>query len=64
MSKLRGLRSYRRRCRRRHEDSAAKLAAAITKTRAARPTANDTKPATDAADIEHAGGDRPAVPAH
>jgi hypothetical protein len=32
MSKLRGLRSYRRRCRRRHEDSAAKLAAAIIST--------------------------------
>jgi hypothetical protein len=62
MSKLRGLRSYRRRCRTRHEDSAAKLAAAITdtarqgfrqeqETRAAPPTADDTKPATDAADI-------------
>jgi hypothetical protein len=64
MSKPRGLRKYRRRCRRRHEESAAKLAAAIGNTRAAQPTANDTKPAADAADIEHAAGDVPAVPAH
>jgi hypothetical protein len=64
MSKHRGLRSYRRQCRRRHEDSTAKLAAAITKTQAAQPTADRTKPATDAADIEHAAGDVPAVAAH
>jgi hypothetical protein len=46
------------------EDSAAKLAAAIIRQeQETRPTANDTKPATDAADIEHAAGDVPAVTA-
>jgi hypothetical protein len=29
-----------------------------------RQLANDTKPATDAADIEHSAGDVPAVTAH
>jgi hypothetical protein len=56
MSKLRGLRNYRRQCRHRHEDSAAKIAAAITSTDATPPTADATKPATDAADIEQAAG--------
>jgi hypothetical protein len=46
MSKPRGLRS------RRHEESAAKIAAAIIRReQETRPTANDTKPATDAADV-------------